>query len=172
MKIKTSALVFGIIAAACAVLAQVYGLVRPPQAYGVCIVCHARDMINTIFSQFSWYGAPVSTAALKGLMLTTVGILLGAFTVSLINGEFKIRFVENKFFAPVCGFIVMCAGLVLSACPMRLLLRTAYGDIGALGSVCTLVLGIFCATKLLQRRSRRKHLKASNKEGENSSLSA
>ena len=154
-KFHVSALVFGIVAATAAVCAQVFGSFHPPQAYGVCIVCHTRDLVNVLFSQTSWYGAAVSTVAIKGLVLTTVGLLLGATFMALVNREWKLRVVENVPLAFVCGFIVMTAGLVISGCPMRLLLRSAYGDFGAFAAVFTLVAGIFLGTTLLKRRAGR-----------------
>lgn len=152
-KFRISALVFGIIAATVAVCVQVFGSFSPPQAYGVCMVCHARDLVNSLFNQFPWYSAAVSTVALKGLILTTVGIFLGAIIMSVLSGEFKLHFVENPLVSFLCGFIVMTAGLVISGCPMRLLLRTAYGDLGAGASIITLVLGIFLGTMILKRRA-------------------
>ena len=154
-KIHISAALFGVLAAAIAVCVQVFGSFSPPQAYGVCVVCHAKDLVNALLSNFSWFGSPVSTVALKGIVLTVVGIILGAFTMAVYNREFKLRFVENVFVAFICGFIVMTAGLALSGCPMRMLLRSAYGDLGAVASVISLILGIFLATLLLKRRAKR-----------------
>lgn len=155
-KFRVSALVFGILAAAIAVCVQVFGGFHPPQAYGLCVVCHTRDMINALFSRFSWYGAPVSTVALKGLILSPLGLLCGAAFMAVINGEWKLRIGENMLLAPILGFITMLAGLVISGCPLRLLLRSAYGDTGAMVSVAALILGIYLATLILKRRARNK----------------
>lgn len=153
-KIRVSALVFGIVAATVAVCVQVFGGFHPPQAYGLCVVCHTRDMINALFSRFAWYGAPVSTVALKGLILSPIGLLAGAAFMAILNGEWKFRVGENVFMAPILGFVTMIAGLVISGCPLRLLLRTAYGDTGAMVSIVALVLGIFLATLILKRRAK------------------
>jgi len=155
-KFRVSALVFGVIAAIVAVSVQVFGGFHPPQAYGLCIVCHTRDMINALFSRFAWYGAPVSTVALKGLILTPVGLLAGAAFMAIIRGEWKFRIGENIFLAPLLGFLTMTAGMVISGCPVRLLLRSAYGDTGAMVSILALILGIFLATLVLKRRARSK----------------
>ena len=156
VKFRVSALVFGVVAAALAVCVQIFAGFHPPQAYGLCIVCHTRDMINALFSRLSWYGAPTSTIALRGLMLTPVGLLVGAAFMAILRGEWKFRISENVILAPILGFITMTAGLVISGCPIRLLLRSAYGDIGAIASIFTLVLGIFLATLILKRRARAK----------------
>ena len=153
-KLRVSALTFGVIGAFVAVIAQVFFAFHPPQAYGICIVCHARDMINALFSQFSWYGAPVSSLALKGLVLTTVGVFVGAAFAAIISGEWKLRLSENPIVSLVCGFVVMCCGLIISGCPMRILLRSAYGDTGAMLAIPFLVIGIFLATMILKRRAK------------------
>ena len=170
-KIRISALTFGIITAACAVLAQVKFSFQPPPAYGVCMVCHARDLINTLLNRLDpvwWDQAVVSSVALKGLVLTTVGVLFGAFLAAVISGEFKLRVVENIPKAAICGFFVITAGLIISGCPMRLLLRTAYGDTGAALSVVTLILGIFLGTLYLKweakRKARRKQKKVASSD--------
>jgi len=158
-RIKISALTFGVVTAACAVLSQVKFSFSPPPAYGVCMVCHARDMVNTLLNRMEpawWDQAIVSSVALKGLIVTTLGVLLGAFIAAVISGEFKLRFVENVPKAAICGFIVITAGLIISGCPMRLLLRTAYGDWGAAASVVTLVLGVFLGTLCLKWEAKRK----------------
>lgn len=147
---------FGIIAAALAVIAQLYFALRPPQAYGICIVCHGRDLVNTLLTAWTSYSAPVSDAALKGLLVTPIGILLGAFIVAVINGEFKLRFSEIPLVSMICGFVVMSAGLVISGCPMRLLLRAGYGDIAALGYAVVLVFGVLFGTVILKAIMRKR----------------
>lgn len=155
-KVRISALVFGVIAAFVAVTVQVFFSFQPPAAYGICVVCHARDMVNALLSQASWYGAPVSNLAMKGLVLTTVGIVAGGAAASIIHGEWKLRMMGNPFFAFIFGFIVMCCGLIISGCPMRILLRSAYGDTGAMLAIPFLVAGIYLATLALKRRARMK----------------
>lgn len=154
-KIRISALLFGIIAGALGALVQIYWSVQPPQAYGICMVCHAKDLINTIFNNFPWYHGTVAAVGKKGFMLTTIAVPAGAFFAALISGEFKLRFSENGFFAFFLGFGVMTCGLAISGCPMRLLLRLGYGDFSALIMVALVVLGILCGTLILKRRAKR-----------------
>ena len=154
-KLNISALVFGVVAAALAVCAQVFYSVHPPQAYGICLVCHAKDFMNAIFSQFSWYDGSVSMVGKKGLMLTTVFVIAGAFIAAVVSREFRLRVVENKFTAFIGGFVVMVCGLIVAGCPMRVLLRFAYGDLMGLYLILTVILGIFVGTRILKRRARK-----------------
>ena len=145
---------FGVIAAFVAVIAQVFFSFHPPQAYGICVVCHARDLMNAVFSQLSWYGAPVSSLALKGLILTTGGIILGGAIAAVISREWRLHIVGSPILAVVYGFLVMCCGLIISGCPMRILLRSAYGDTGAMLAILFLIAGIYLATIILKRRAK------------------
>lgn len=172
-KIRISATVFGVVTALAAVLSQIKFSFTPPPAYGVCMVCHARDLVNTLLNRLDpdwWAPAVVSSVALKGLVVTTLGVLFGAFLAAVISGEFKLRIGENIPKAIICGFLVITAGLIISGCPMRLLLRTAYGDWGAGVSVLTLIFGIYLGTLCLKwqakTKARRKQKKASISEKE------
>ena len=155
-KIRISALMFGVIAAFVAVVAQARFGFHPPSAYGICVVCHARDLVNAILSQASWYGAPVSNLALKGLIVTPIGIILGAAVAAIVSREWKLHKVGNPILGIIYGFLVMCCGLIISGCPMRILLRAAYGDTGAMLAIPFLIIGIFLATILLKVRARAK----------------
>ena len=57
------------------------------------------------------------------------------------------------FFAAVV--VAICA-LIISGCPMRLMIRSAYGDVKALLGVIALMLGCVVGTLILKKRSRRK----------------
>jgi len=155
-KFRVSALTFGVIGAFVAVVAQVFFRFTPPDAYGICIVCHARDLVNVVMSnKFTWYAAPASDMAVfKGLVFTIPGVLIGAALAAILSGEWKLRFAENPLVSLCLGFVVMCCGLTISGCPMRILLRAAYLDEGALLAIPFLVAGIFLATMFLKRRAR------------------
>ena len=154
-KIRVSALTFGVIGGFVAVIAQVFFVFRPPNAYGICLVCHARDMTHSLLTQWvNSYTMSISEVAQSGLLLTSVGIVLGAAIAAFISGEWKLRFAENPLVSLSCGFLVMCCGLIISGCPMRILLRAAYGDENMLLAIPFLVLGIYAATMLLKRRAK------------------
>ena len=154
-KPHVSALLFGVIAASAAVIAQIVYFLMPPEAYGICLICHARDFLNTLLNPYHWYDASVSSAGLKGIILTVPGVVIGALIGALTSREFKFRINENVIKAFICGFVVVCAGLAISGCPVRLLLRAAYGDISMFVALLVMVFGIWCATVLLKRHSKK-----------------
>jgi len=146
---------FGIIAAALAVFAQAKFSLHPPQAYGICLVCHARDLINFLLNDIAGYDGLISTVGKRGPMLTTLMLFVGAFLAAIINKEFRLKKQGSVIGSFFCGLIVMVCGLYISACPMRMLLRSAYGDIEAMLFIPFLVAGIFIATFILKRRAKK-----------------
>ena len=140
-KIRISAVTAGIIIATVAVAAQVIFGFSHPEAYGVCLVCHGRDM---------------SVSARSGPVLTVIGILAGAFIGAVSSGEFRWQWVEGKFASFLRGIVVAICAIIISGCPMRLMIRSAYGDVKALLGVIALMLGCVVGTLILKKRSRRK----------------
>ena len=79
-KIRISAVTAGIIIATVAVAAQVIFGFSHPEAYGICLVCHGRDMTGTALYQTVFHKAmDMSVSARSGPVLTVIGILAGAF---------------------------------------------------------------------------------------------
>ena len=89
-------------------------------------------------------------------MLTVIGILAGAFIGAVSGGEFRWQWVEGKFASFLRGIVVAICALIISGCPMRLMIRSAYGDVKALLGVIALMLGCVVGTLILKKRSRRK----------------
>jgi len=151
--LRITALMTGCVAAFLAVAAQAYFTLGPPAAYGICVVCHARDLVHWVFNNAFNLELPLTLVAKKAPLFTVVGILMGAGIASVQYSEFKLQWVEDKVTAFFTGMMVMVSGLAISACPMRLLLRTAYGDFLALMGVVFLILGIAAGTFYLKRRA-------------------
>lgn len=149
---RITALMTGCVAAFLAVIIQSHFTLTPPAAYGLCVVCHGRDLVHWLLNNSLSLNLPLTLVAKKAPLFTVVGILIGATLASLKNSEFKLQWVEEKATAFFTGMIVMVSGLAISACPIRLLLRTAYGDFLALLGTIFLVLGIIAGTFYLKRR--------------------
>ena len=150
---RINALATGIVAAFLAVMAQGYFFLHPPQAYGICVICHGRDLINWLINYFFNQQLPLTVVARNIPLLTVLGILVGASIGAYQNKEWKAQWIEERYTSFFTGLIVMISGLIISACPMRLLLRTAYGDLVALAGAIALVIGVIFGTLYLKRRA-------------------
>lgn len=155
-KIRISAVTAGIIIAAAAVAAQVLFGFSHPEAYGVCLVCHGRDMLAQLYQTVFHKAMDMSVSARSGPVLTVIGILGGAFIGAVSSGEFRWQWVEGKLASFLRGIAVAICALIISGCPMRLMIRSAYGDVKALLGVIALMLGCVVGTLILKKRSRRK----------------
>lgn len=137
----------GIVAGVLAVAAGAFFEVRPPEAYGVCMACHGRDLVNWTINVVAGTHLTVAPASLVFPLLTTVGVLLGALLGATTSGEFRWWTPESSLKAFVYGLLVMNLALLAGGCSIRLLLRTAAGEalgmVGFGGMVAGVVLGTF-----------------------------
>ena len=151
---RVTPVMMGAVAAALAVIAQAFLWVVPPPAYGLCIVCHGRDLVVWLTGTLSGLPVQVAEASMAWPLLTVVGVFLGARYAAVEHDEYRRQWVEPRVTAFLCGMGVMILGLLIMGCPTRLLLRAAYGDpIGAAGAVSVL-LGVAAATFVMRRRAR------------------
>jgi hypothetical protein len=146
--------VIGFLAAS---LQKIASMTKPP-AYGFCMACHTRDLINGIINFLSGAKilgtAPVIENPINIPVLTLVGVLLGSFVAALVSKEFRVTKGDSivsllKMF--ILGVLVMIFALILSACPIRAALRTAHGDLVALAGLISIGVGAIIATFLLER---------------------
>ena len=145
----------GVMAALLAVAAGTVFEVRPPEAYGVCMACHVRDLVNWTINDLAGTRLTVAPASLVVPVLTPLGVLLGACVAARANGEFRWRRPESPLLAFAYGVIVMTCALVAGGCSIRLLLRASGGELlGALG-FAGLAVGVVAGTWGLRWWARR-----------------
>ncbi len=149
--LRPSAVTYGVVAGLLAVSVQVFFNVKPPPAYGICMACHPRDMVNWLLNHLTgshWEIAPVSATV---PLLTTVGLLIGASIAASRAREYRWLSLGKRARSFLFGLLVMNAALIVTGCPTRLLLLSAYGEVMALVGVAGLVIGILCGTWLLKK---------------------
>ena len=135
-------------------LQQLANMTKPP-AYGFCMACHGRDMINSIVNPIAGTNLGIAGVVTTIPTLTIIGVLLGSFVAALIFKEFK--FTKAKFNVSyikmfILGLLVMNFALILSACPVRASLRVAHGDIIALVGLVCIGIGAIIGTIVLERK--------------------
>jgi hypothetical protein len=131
---RITAVPMGIVSAILAVAAGAWFEVAPPAAYGICMACHGRDLVNWTINRVAHSNLTVAEASLVYPVLTTIGVILGALVGSFTSGEFRWRTPDHPVKTFVYGMLVMNFALVAGGCSIRLLLRTASGEVlGAIG---------------------------------------
>jgi hypothetical protein len=145
----------GIISAFLAVAAGAWFEVAPPAAYGICMACHGRDLVNWTINRLAHTNLTVADASLVYPVLTTFGVLLGALIASVTSREFRWRMPDHPVKTFLYGILVMNFALLAGGCSIRLLLRTASGEaLGAMG-FAGMASGVVLATFWLRWRASR-----------------
>lgn len=128
-----------------------------PEAYGFCVACHTRDLINGVVNDAAGEKmlglAPISANSVIAV-LTIVGVMIGAFIAAFKNKEFKIK--KSKSLSYIVYFLggiaVLNLALLLGGCPYRAALRFAYGDIVALIGILAMIGGVGIGVIILLKR--------------------
>ncbi len=142
--------VAGLITGALAAIVQLFFNVYPPYAYGLCVACHARDLVNWLVNAGTGLNLSVAGVSVVAPVLTVIGLVLGAFIGSKQNREFRLKKTKNPLTMFILGFLVMISALILGACPLRTILRIAYGDIIAIIGFVGIVIGVLISVQLLK----------------------
>lgn len=153
--LRITAVQTGVVAGLLAVLAGTLFDVRPPDAYGVCMACHARDLVDWTVNHLAGTRLTVAPASLVIPVLTPIGVLLGALGAAVSTGEFQWRTPDRSWRTFLYGVLVMNFALLAGGCSIRLLLRTAAGEALGFSGFVGLVAGVAAATRWLRWRASR-----------------
>ena len=128
-------------------LVQAYFKVIPPVANGFCMVCHPKDFFNWIADHLFNLNWGYSMASTSWPLLTVVGVVLGALFAAFQHGEIHLSSARQPLFYFISGFLMINFGLILGACPIRIVLLSAYGSyLGLVGWAC-IVIGVLLTTR-------------------------
>jgi hypothetical protein len=153
--VSVTAVHTGFVAGLLAVVAGALFDVRPPDAYGLCMACHARDLVNWTINDLAGTHLTVAPASVVFPVLTTIGVVLGALVGATSSGEFRWRTPESSWRTFVYGALVMNCALLAGGCSIRLLLRTAAGEALGIAGFGGLVVGVTSATLWMRWRATR-----------------
>lgn len=123
-----------------------------PEAYGFCVACHTRDLVNVAVNSIAGTSlavAPISKNAILPV-LTVLGILVGAFWAAKGNEEFRVKkgSISSYSWYAIGGILFMVFALIMGACPYRIALRVGYIDIVAIVGLIAIIIGVVIGTKI------------------------
>jgi hypothetical protein len=136
-----------------AVAAGAFFAVRPPDAYGICMACHGRDLTNWLLNSQLGTTLAVSQVSLVFPLITTVGVLIGAAAAAAASGEFRWRLWDGPVKSFATGILVMNFALLAAGCSIRLLLSASAGSVLGLAGFGAMVVGVVLATYWLRWRA-------------------
>ena len=123
--------------------AVVLTLLGNPANMGFCIACFLRDIAGAT----GMHGA----AVVQYFRPEIVGLVLGAFIMSVATKEFRAKAGSAPAVRFVMGAFVMIGALAFLGCPLRMVLRMAGGDLNAwvalLGFAGGIAIGVVCLNK-------------------------
>lgn len=128
--------IFGILAVSLVALGN-------PANMGFCVACFYRDMAGSLGLH--------SAGAVQYARTEILGLILGAFVISLVKGDFKGRGGSSPFLRFIIGFFVMIGALVFLGCPFRMIIRLAGGDLNALVGLFGFAGGVAAGSVLLNK---------------------
>ena len=114
-----------------------------PANMGFCIACFLRDIAGAT----GMHGA----AKVQYVRPEIIGLVLGAFIMSIATKEFRAKAGSSPATRFVLGAFVMVGALAFLGCPLRMVLRLAGGDLNALVGLAGFVIGIFIGTRFLNK---------------------
>ena len=94
-----------------------------PKNMAFCIACFIRDTAGAMHFH--------NTEVVQYVRPEIIGIILGAFIISLLTREYRSTAGSSPAIRFFLGVIMMVCALVFLGCPLRMVLRMAAGDISA-----------------------------------------
>lgn len=125
------------------VIGAILAFAGNPKNMAICIACFIRDTAGAMkFHQ---------AAVVQYVRPEIVGIVVGAFLISLITKEYRSTSGSSPMIRFVLGVIMMIGALVFLGCPLRMLIRMSAGDLNAYVALVGFVLGVWTGTIALKK---------------------
>ncbi|MGM9662790.1 MAG: YedE family putative selenium transporter [Oscillospiraceae bacterium] len=114
-----------------------------PKNMGFCIACFLRDIAGATGLH--------SAAKVQYVRPEIIGLVLGAFIMSVASKEFKAKAGSSPATRFVLGAFVMIGALAFLGCPLRMVIRLGGGDLNALTGLLGFIVGILVGTVFLKK---------------------
>lgn len=128
---------------ACGIIAAVLAHFGNPSNMAFCIACFIRDIAGAIGMH---QAAPVQYVRPE-----IIGLILGAFLISIITKEFRSTSGSSPMIRFVLGIVIMIGSLAFLGCPLRMVIRMSAGDLNAWIALIGFVLGVATGTMALKK---------------------
>ena len=114
-----------------------------PKNMGFCIACFLRDIAGAVGLH--------SAAKVQYVRPEIIGLVLGAFVMSVASKEFRAKAGSSPATRFLLGSVVMIGALAFLGCPLRMVLRIGGGDLNALVGLVGFVIGILIGIVFLKK---------------------
>jgi YedE family putative selenium metabolism protein len=114
-----------------------------PANMGFCIACFLRDIAGAVGMH--------SAAKVQYVRPEIIGLVLGAFIMSVATKEFRAKAGSSPATRFVLGGFVVIGALAFLGCPLRMVIRLGGGDANALVGLLGFIIGIVIGVQFLKR---------------------
>lgn len=108
---------------ACGLVAACLAYFGNPANMAFCIACFVRDMAGALGMH--------QAAAVQYARPEIVGLVLGAFIISVGTKEYRSTGGSSPMIRFVLGIVIMIGSLIFLGCPLRMVIRMSAGDLNA-----------------------------------------
>jgi len=122
-----------------------------PPAYGFCMFCHTRDLVDWFLQIVAPMIAPAPISVIAPTM-TLIGVLLGASVAARMSKQFVWRTTIAPWKAFVTGAGVSFFAGMLGACPLRIIVRAGYLELFAYVGIASIAFGVALGTYVYLKR--------------------
>ncbi len=129
--------------AAIAIVAFALTLLGNPENMGFCIACFLRDTAGSLGVH--------QAAVVQYARPEIIGIVLGAFAISLLKKDFKPTGGSAPVTRFILGAVVMIGALAFLGCPLRMVLRIGGGDLNAIIALFGFIAGVVAGVIFLNK---------------------
>ncbi len=141
-------LLTGLLVGAAAVVLTAFG---NPKNMGFCIACFLRDIAGALKMQTAGMTAETTTGIVQYIRPEIIGLVLGAFVISLVRKEFRPCGGSSPMTRFLIAVFVMIGALVFLGCPLRMVIRIGGGDLNAIVGLVGFVIGILIGIVFLNK---------------------
>jgi YedE family putative selenium metabolism protein len=131
-------IIVGAVVGLTAALLQFLG--NPPNM-GICVACFERDIAGALGLH--------RAGVVQYIRPEIIGLLLGAFIISMVKGENSARGGSAPLIRFFLGLFGMIGALVFLGCPWRALFRLSGGDGNAIVGILGMIVGVYIGTLFL-----------------------
>lgn len=143
MRISDSKKTLALAGVLCGIVAALLAYFGNPANMAICIACFIRDTAGALGMH--------QAAVVQYARPEIVGIVLGAFLISVGTKEYRATVGSAPIVRFFLGVIIMIGSLVFLGCPLRMVIRMSAGDLNAYVALIGFILGIATGVVALKK---------------------
>lgn len=143
MNLSDSKIKLGIAGIICGIVAVILATTGNPGNMAICVACFIRDTAGALGMH--------QAAVVQYVRPEIIGIVLGAFLISVITKEYRSTAGSSPMIRFLLGIMIMIGSLLFLGCPLRMIIRMSAGDLNAYIALIGFIGGIITGSIALKK---------------------